>query len=250
MPGLDEFCNMLRETDSFDELEIKIVRALLTLTQRKKPKADAATIAKEAGISVTNAYKYLYSLQLKGVVESSKEKQKVFWLSRSANPFPRLFSYVGRDYLRKKELFARLAQTYERFLPISDIWSGECVREQYNADFVERAAFIIDIAREELFIATEKFFEDFVLLDAIKRALERNVHVRIVAAHIDARHLEKLERAGLEIRLGRYWPNMIISDGRHGLTIDGEGKGTMWLNSPSERVADFERAWARAQIVR
>lgn len=250
MLSTDEFCLMLRETDSFDELEVKVMRAMLVLAQRKRPKVDASAIAKEAGMSVTNAYKYLYSLQAKGVVEGSKAKQKMFWLSRSANPFPRLFSYVGRDYLRKKELFVKLGSAYERLLPIGEIMSGERMNEHYTSDYVERAAFLMDIAKEELFIAIEKFFDDFVLLDAVRRALERNVRVRIVANQIDANQLEKLERAGLEVRLGRYWPGLILADGRHGLTVDSEGAGTMWLNSPSERISDFERAWARAQVVR
>jgi sugar-specific transcriptional regulator TrmB len=250
MPSPDDFCNMLRETESFDELEIRVIRAMLTLVQRKRPKADAAMIAKEAGMSVTNAYKYLYSLQSKGMVECSKEKQKMFWLSRSANPFPRLFSFLGRDYLRKKEMFNKLGSAYQRMLPLGDVWTGERVNEHYATGFVERASFIMDLAKEELLVATDKFFDDFVLLDAVRRALERSVRVRIVASQIDPNQLDKLERAGLEVRLGRYWPGLIVADGRHGLTIDGEGKGVMWLNGPSDRLADFEKAWARAQVVR
>jgi hypothetical protein len=184
------------------------------------------------------------------MIECSKEKQKMFWLSRSANPFPRLFSFIGKDYLRKKELFAKLGQTYERILPLSDVWTGERLNETYTSGFVERAAFVIDLAKEELLVATERFFDDFVLLDAVRRALERNVRVRIVATEINPTQLEKLERAGLEVRLGRYWPGLIVADNRHGLTVDSECKGIVWFNSQSDRIADFERAWARAQVVR
>ncbi len=249
MLSLDEFCKMMLETEAFDDLEVKVIRSLLILAQRKKSKADASAIAKEAGISVTNAYKYLYALQTKGVVESSKEKQKMFWLSRSANPFPRVFSYLGRDYLRKKELFAKLGTAYERMLPIGDIWFGERVNEHYTEGFVDRAAFLMDIAKEELLVAIERFFDDFVLLDSVRRALERNVRVRIVASEIDPTKLEKLSKAGLEIKLGRYWPGLILVDGTHGLTVDGSGSGSFWLNSTTDQKAQFERAWVRAEAL-
>ncbi|MEM5781809.1 MAG: helix-turn-helix domain-containing protein, partial [Candidatus Aenigmatarchaeota archaeon] len=103
---INEFCSLLKESKQFDDLEIRIIRAMLMLTNRDVIKADANLIAKEAGISVTNAYKYLYSLQRKGLIESGQDKNKVFWLARSANPFPRIMSYVSKDYLRLKELFA------------------------------------------------------------------------------------------------------------------------------------------------
>ena len=250
MRSVEEFCAGLRDTDSFDEIEVRVIHAMLLLAQRRKTKADASAIAKEAKLSVTNAYKYLYSLQSKGVVESGKDKQKVFWLSRSANPFPRLFSYVGRDYLRKKELFAELAVAYDRILPEGEIWSGEKVSEHYTSGFPERAAFLIDLAKEELFVAAERFYDDFVLLDAVRRALERSVRVRIVTNEIHASQIEKLEKAGLEIRLGRYWPGLILVDGKHGLTVDGSGTGVFWLNCVTEHKVDFERAWSRAQVMR
>lgn len=248
--NLDEFCSLMRETEAFDDLEVRIIRALMLLAQRKRPKADAAAIAKETGISVTNAYKYLYSLQTKGIVESSKEKQKMFWLSRSANPFPRAFSYIGRDFLRKKELFAKLGTAYERMLPTGEIWFNEKVNEHYTEGFVDRAAFLMDIAKEELLVAIERFFDDYVLLDAVRRALERSVRVRIVAREINPTQLEKLEKVGLEVKLGRYWPGMILADGRHGLTVDGQGAGSFWLNSQNDQKVQFERAWTRAEAIR
>lgn len=55
-----EFCEMLKQTKEFDELEIKIVKAMINLQNREQPKVTAAMIADGTDISVTNAYKYLY----------------------------------------------------------------------------------------------------------------------------------------------------------------------------------------------
>ena len=63
---INEFCSLLKDSKQFDDLEVRILRAMLILTNRDVIKIDAAKIAQEAGMSVTNAYKYLYSLQKKG----------------------------------------------------------------------------------------------------------------------------------------------------------------------------------------
>ena len=61
---IEDFCSMLNDTGVFDELEIKVLKALLSLrNDRHINKCTASEISKGAGISVTNAYKYLYSLQ-------------------------------------------------------------------------------------------------------------------------------------------------------------------------------------------
>ncbi|MCH6575206.1 MAG: Rrf2 family transcriptional regulator [Bacteroidetes bacterium] len=84
---MDDFCKMLKDSGRFDDLEIKIIRGLFKLKAKKNDQVTASVIAKQAKISVTNAYKYLYALESKGIVESNKEKNKVFWLSKSSNPF-------------------------------------------------------------------------------------------------------------------------------------------------------------------
>jgi len=147
---------MLKDSKQFDDLEIRIVRALLKLTNRDMLKASANIIAKEANMSVTNAYKYLYSLERKGLVESGQDKNKVFWLARSTNPFPRIMGYVAKDYLRLKELFSKLEKTYNEFLDLRGkiVWQGEKAYEQYEGDFIRKAALLFDIANDEILISS------------------------------------------------------------------------------------------------
>jgi sugar-specific transcriptional regulator TrmB len=208
---INEFCNMLKDSKQFDDLEVRILRAMLMLTNRDVIKIDASKIAQEAGMSVTNAYKYLYSLQKKGLVESGQEKSKVFWLARSSNPFPRIMSYISKDYIRLKELFGRLEITYGEFLDSrgKTIWSGEKTYEQYEGDFASKAALLFDIAKEEIMITTDKFYDDIVLLEAIKRAVERGIKIRIIATELHPETLAKLRKIGIDMRLGRAMPYML-----------------------------------------
>src|SRR3989344_5107332 len=113
-PLQEELLSMLSSTGMFHDMESKVLRGLLSLRSKGKMKVSAAEIASAASISVTNTYKYLYSLEMKGVVETNKEKNKLFWISSSSNPFPRLFSFVGQDYLKKKEAFKKLENIYDR----------------------------------------------------------------------------------------------------------------------------------------
>ncbi|MFH1473352.1 MAG: hypothetical protein ABIE55_00505 [Candidatus Aenigmatarchaeota archaeon] len=247
----NEFCSMLKDSKQFDDLEIRIIRAMLKLTNRDMIKASANLIANEVNISVTNAYKYLYSLEKKGLVESGQDKNKVFWLTMSTNPFPRIMSYVGKDYLRLKELFGKLEETYDDFLETrgKSIWQGEKAYEQYEGDFVRRAALLFDLANDEILVTTDKFYDDIVLLEAIKRAVERGVKIRIIAAEMFPPMKEKLKKIDIDMRLGRALPYLIVADEKHGMTIDQNEKGIWFLNCKTDYKDKFEQFWQKAHVI-
>lgn len=247
----NEFCSMLKDSKQFDDLEIRIVRSLLRLTNRDMLRANANIIAKEAGMSVTNAYKYLYSLEKKGLVESAQDKNKVFWLSRSTNPFPRIMSYVSKDYVRLKELFSKLEKTYNEFIDIRGkaIWQNQKAYEQYEGDFIRRAALLFDLANDEILITTDKFYDDIVLLEAIKRAVERGVKIKIIAAELFPPMKDKLRKINIEMRLGRAMPYLIVADEKHGMTIDEKEKGIWFLNCKTDYKDKFEEFWGKAHAI-
>jgi len=248
---INEFCSMLKDSKQFDDIEIRIIRSMLMLTNRDKVKANATEIAKEAGLSVTNAYKYLYSLQKKGLVESGEDKNKVFWLARSTNPFQRIMSYVSRDYLRLKDLFSDLEKQYDEFLDLrgKTIWLGEKAYEQYEGDFVNKASLLFDLANEEILITTEKFYNDIVLLEAIKRAVQRGIKIRMIATEIHPTTLANLRKINIEMRLGRAAPYMIVIDGKHGMTVDEGEKGIWFLNCKTDYKDKFEEFWQKAHVI-
>jgi len=244
---VSEFIALLRKSKEFDELEIKIIEALLKLQNRSIQRASANQIAKEANMSVTNAYKYLYSLQRKGIVESMTEKSKVFWLARSANPFPRFFSYITKELLSKKELFKQLEEKYNELIDTDIVWFGEKMYQQYEGDFANKAAFIIDIAKNEILITTHKFFDDIVLRDAIRRAIERGVKVRVIADTVHPDEIEKLKKIGIDIRFGSAWPYIIVADENHGITVDKSERGLWFLNCNTDYKKKFEEKWEQAK---
>jgi sugar-specific transcriptional regulator TrmB len=247
----NEFCSMLKDSKQFDDLEIRIVRAMLRLTNRDMIKATANMIASEVNISVTNAYKYLYSLEKKGLIESGQDKNKVFWLARSTNPFPRIMSYVSKDYLRLKELFSKLEKSYDDFLETrgKTIWQGEKAYENYEGDFIRRAALLFDLANDEIMITTDKFYDDIVLLEAIRRAVERGVKIRIIAAELFPPMKEKLKKINIEMRLGRAMPYLIMADEKHGMTVDQNEKGIWFLNCKTDYKDKFEEFWQKAHAI-
>ena len=117
----EEFCNLLKQTKEFDDVEVKMIRAMLNLENRDMAKFTAATIAKELNMSVTNAYKYLYSLQQKGIIESMAGKNKVFWFTG--------LSGSGKSTIAaalEKELHNKGYPTY--------ILDGDNVRHGLNSD--------------------------------------------------------------------------------------------------------------------
>ena len=248
---INEFCSMLKDSKQFDDLEIRIVRAMLKLANRDLLKANANIIAAEAGMSVTNAYKYLYSLEKKGLVEAGQDKNKVFWLTRTSNPFPRIMSYVSKDYLRLKELFSKVEKMYDEYMDIRGkaIWQNEKAYEQYEGDFVRRAAILFDIANDEILITTKKFYDDIVLLEAIKRAVERGVKIRVIASEMFPPMIEKLRKINIEMRLGRAMPYLIMADEKHGMTIDENEKGIWFLNCKTDYKDKFEEFWSKAHAI-
>ena len=248
---INEFCSMLKDSKQFDDLEIRIVRSMLKLSNRELLKAPASVIAADAGLSVTNAYKYLYSLERKGLVESGQDKNKVFWLTISSNPFPRIMSYVSKDYLRLKDLFAQMEKTYSEFIDLRGkaIWQNEKAYEQYDGDFVRRAAFIFDIANSEILITAKKFYDDIVLLEAIKRAVERGVKIRVIAAEMYPPMIEKLRKINIDMRLGRAMPYLIMADEKHGMTVDDSEKGIWFLNCKTDYKDKFEEFWGKAHAI-
>ncbi len=250
MDNVDELCSMLNSTGMFNELEIKVMRALLILRNSKKVKCTASEIARMSLMSVTNTYKYLYSLQSKGLVESSKEKNKLFWLSNTSNPFPRLQSFLAKDYLKKKEIFTKVQQAYESFVPTDGhVWLGEKIYEKYEKDFEQRATFLMDAAREDVLISADKMPVSIVILESIKRAAARDVRVRIVVRQVDPVMAEKLRGFGIDIRLGRIGERMILVDDYHGIVREREESGIWFMNQRNHYKQQFEKLWEAAEQI-
>jgi sugar-specific transcriptional regulator TrmB len=245
----EEFCLALKKTGCFDELELRILRALLLLRLKKQGRVTAAAAAKEAGMPVTNAYKYLYSLQMKGVVESNKDKNRVFWLSQSSNPFPRLIGHAAQEFAEKKELLQEASAGWARMVPPNhSVWAGEKVYDHYDNNFLNRAAFLFDVARGEILITAPRFFKEVVLLDALSRAVGRGVKIRFLAEEVDSKATAKIRETGMELRFGRAWPYTVLVDDVHGMTLESDGKGLWFLNSADHKIKQhFEQMWDRAQ---
>ena len=245
----EEFCSMLKQTGYFDDLELRMLRALVVLRQKKQTRVTAAAVAKEAGMPVTNAYKYLYSLQMKGMVESNKDKNRVFWLSQSSNPFPRLLGAAAQEFSGKKELLMKAAAEWAKFVPLnSQVWAGEKVYDHYDNNFVDRAAFLFDVARAEVLITSPRFFKEIVLLDALGRAMARGVRIRFLAEEVDSKTTNKIRETGIELRFGTAWPYTILVDDVHGMSMESGGKGMWFLNQANHKIKqNFEQLWERAQ---
>ena len=244
---VQEFCSLLKQTKEFDDLEIKIIQAMLNLENRGMDRTTAADIAKAASLSVTNAYKYLYSLQRKGIVEAMTEKNKKFWLARSSNPFPRLFSQVKKDLLHKKGLFNQLEELYKEFIDTDVVWFGEKMYEQYEGNFSNRASFLLDTAKDEILITTHEFYNDIALLDSIKRAVGKGIKIKIIAEQLHPDRVEGLKKIGIDLRLGRAWPYIIVIDGAHGITVDKSERGLWFLNCSTDYKKRFEEMWEKAE---
>ncbi len=247
---ISEFCDKLLKTGMFDKLEVKIIAAMLILN-RKHQKVTAAMIAKQAKMSVTNCYKYLYSLQRKGMVEYESGKNKIFWLSRT-NPFQRLFSIVGREYLEKKQLFKSLKDFYDKNISSEEVWMGKEVFERYSTidEFINRTAFLFDVAKNNVAITAEEILEDIVILDAMKRAAERGVRIRVLCFDMPENTVQLLRKIGAEVR----WidriiqPFIMVVDGRHGIVIEmkNEYSGIWFLNKNTDYIKKFDMIWENA----
>ena len=251
---INEFCKMLEQTGELDELELKIFKAMLFLDLRKEtkdtiPRLPASMIAERSGIPATNVYKYLYNLQEKGLIESSDGKNKVFWISRSSNPFPRIFGIVSRKFLAKKSLFNELEKRYENFIKHGPIWGGEKFYQQYKGSFADKASQVIDVSKDEILITTSRFFDDVMILDAIKRAIERGVKIRMITGEINSAIIDKLKSFKIGIRLGRVFPYMILADRKHGVTVDQNEEGILFLNMDTDYQQKFEEFWGKADVI-
>jgi predicted transcriptional regulator len=248
---INDFCSMLKDSKQFDDLEVRIVRSMLMLANRDLVKVSADIIAKESGVSVTNAYKYLYSLQKKGLVETGQDKNKVFWLTRSFNPFPRMMSYVSKDYLRLKESFEKMESTFNEYLEARgrSIWLGEKAYEQYEGGFVDKASMLFDLAKDEILITTDKFYDDIILLEAIKRAVQRGVKIRVIARELHPTMMANLRKIGIEMKLGMASPYLIVVDEKHGMTVDDNEKGIWFLNCKTDYKKNFDELWEHSHFI-
>lgn len=254
---IEDFCELLRKTEQFDKLEIKILSAMFLLEKNKQPKSCASAIAEKAEMSVTNTYKYLYSLQQKGLVESDSGKNKIFWLART-NPFERLFSHLSKEYIEKKEVFSKLKDVYEKIVSGKDVWMGKQVFERYSnsEDFINKASLIMDIAQKEIMIMAEDIEDDFILVDSMKRAIWRGIKIRIMNSNIPEEKIALLKKIGAELRfMDRIvQPFTMVADGRHGITVEMKGNprqnteicGTWFLNHETDYKKKFDALWEKA----
>ncbi len=249
--NIEEFCALLKESKQFDDLEIKILQAMLALEKNRKTKNTASDIARESNLSVTNAYKYLYSLQKKGIIEYDESKNKIFWLSRTS-PFPRLFSFIGKEYIERKELFKKLDKFYSKAISKGDVWFGMKLFERFESEdeFVNRSAFLLDIAEEEALITAEDFVEDFITIDAIRRAVERDIKIKILCLNITKETEEKLKKIGVEVKfMDRFFqPFIMVIDSRHGIAIEMKShRGVWFLNQENDYRKKFMELWQKVQ---
>jgi len=242
-----DFFTLLEESGYFDALEIDILDAMIILRKDGKKEVTANNIAKEAEMSVTNAYKYLYSLKEKGLVEfKSDKKNKLFWLAESSNPFPRLFSIIGSEFLKKRKLFERMENIYKTYISPTSVWKDQQVKENFDEGLAERVAYLFDLAQKEILITTKQFYKDYIILDALKRALSRGVNVKIITEIADQELVKKMREAGVGLKIGFGHGQTIVVDSRHGLNINLNGIGEMFLNYNTEYKSKFEDSWERS----
>lgn len=253
MPKIDEFIDQLKKLNYFNELELKLLSiALKKFHEEKKKVFTANEIAKFSGISVTNAYKYLYMLQEKGFIESSRgeSRNKTFWLTQSNNPIPRLLSILTKEFNEKKKICNNVERAWEWFVPRDKVWNNQKFYEKYEAEYEKRASFIIDAARKEIIITADRFFDDFIILDAIKRAVGRNIIIRAIVEQLHPDQTESLRKIGIQLRLGKVWPYVIIADGSHGITYDPVSKSGIWFfNQQTKYTEKFEEQWENSQEI-
>ena len=86
-----------------------------------------------------------------------------------------------------------------------------------------------------------------ILLEAVKRAVERGVKIKIIAEELHPERVEKLGKIAIEMRLGKAWPYVIVVDGKHGMSLDGADRGIFFLNHNSDYKNRFEDMWDKAE---
>ncbi len=249
----EKIAEMLRRSKFFDKVEINVISAMLELESRGKIKNTASDIAKRAGLSVTNAYKYLYNLAKLGIVEFEQDKQKLFWLSR-VNPFPRIIALITSEYLEKKAALAAAEKLYEKVVVPRKISEKPRIRK-FTGDFELFCAYIADTAKKELCVISDFVPEHFVVLDSWKRCEERNVEMRWLACELGEEKARFLERIGFEVRYTHeiIYPFIMVSDGKNGVVaekIENGISGFLFLNCENDFKEHFEKWWEDAGEVK
>ncbi len=241
---------LLEISKFFDKVELKVFKALLELEAEGKVKSTAGEIARKAGITVTNAYKYLYNLEKLGIVEIEEGKQKLFWLSR-VNPFPRILSLVTKEYLEKKAALKTAENIYEKIVLPRRVVEKPRKREIKNKqDFLVCCAYIADLAKNSLCVISDFLPEDFVVLEAFKRCKERHVEMRWLACEMEEEKAEVVKKIGFEIRFVDEILHtfIMVADFSSGIAIESEEpfSAICFLNYPNKFKENFEKLWDSA----
>ncbi len=246
----EKLIEMLKRSGFFDKVEINVLSALFQLEKEGKAKSTASEIARRAGITVTNAYKYLYNLSKLGMVEFEEDRQKLFWLSR-ANPFDRIIAIITKEYLEKKAALVAAGEVYGKIISTKKIHEKPRIRKFEN-DFEILCAFIADHANKELCVISNFVPEDFVILDAWKRCEKRNVEMKWLASELNEERVEFLKRLGFEVRFTEeiIYHFIMVADERNGIVIENlsEDKisGFYFLNQVNDFKENFKKWWDEA----
>lgn len=246
----EKLIEMIKRSRFFDKVEINILYALLSLEKRGKVKCTASEIAKNAGITVTNAYKYLYNLSKLGIVEYEEDKQKLFWLSR-INPFERIIAIITKDFLEKKAALVTAGEIYNKLVSAKKINEKARIR-RFEENFEVFCAYIADHSEKELCVISDFVPDDFVILDSWKRCEKRNVEMKWIANEIEEEKIDFLKRIGFEVRIidEIIYPFIMVSDEKYGIVVESltenEIKGFIFLNYPNDFKENFDKWWDEA----
>lgn len=241
---------MIKRSRFFDKVEINVIYSMLELEKKGKIKSTASEIAKNAGITVTNAYKYLYNLSNLGIVEYEENKQKLFWLSR-INPFDRIIAIITKDFLEKKASLVTAGEIYKKIVSNKKIQEKARVKK-FESNFEILCAFIADHANKELCVISNWIPEDFIILDSWKRCEKRNVEMKWLASELEEEKVNFLKSLGFEVRFTEevIYPFIMVSDERNGIVIERLSekniKGFYFLNCINDFKEHFTKWWENA----
>ncbi len=252
----ENFAKMLEKSKFFDKVEIKIICALLELEMKGKIKSSAHEIAKNCGMNVTNAYKYLYNLAKFGIVECEEGKQKLFYLSR-VNPFERIVSILNREYAERKAALKAAGDTYARVIsPVKAMAASKTERIDSEEEFALKVAYLSDLSKEKICIISDTLPEDLVILDSWKRARERGIAMRWLANEMSEEHAKLAERLGFEVRYFDeiVYPFIMVCDEKNGIVIEEREneriRAVFFLNYRNDFQKNFEKWWENAGEVK
>ncbi len=247
----NKFERFLKDSGVFDKVEIKVIMAMIDLEKEGKVKNTASEIAKKSGMSVTNAYKYLYNLAKFGIVEFEEDKQKVFWLSR-VNPFPRIISIITNEYLNRKASLKAAEELYnEVVVPVKVNKLPEVRKFSGFEDFERYIAYMSDLAKKEINIVSDYVPKDsFIILDSWKRAKERDIRLRWVCSEMSEENIDFLKRIGFEVRFYDEisQPFILISDEKNGVILEDieSVEGVVFFNIEKDLKEKFELLWDKS----